>query len=302
MSDPMLSHRIERWLDDGPDMMPDRVIGEVARRIATERQRPAWRRRYDRRLDTMSTATRLAAAAAAILVVILGSTLFVAGGAAPAPSPTAAPVPSGSPLTYTWPGPLGGGTYRTTFAWDLPFQIELTVPPGWSGYDIEVSRTDRPEQSVEFVLVANLFADPCRTVPLDPPVGPGARDLASALTHLPGLDVGPQAPVELDRQARGWAMDYTRSADAACGPADFVLWDLAADRFRPGVPIGDPRKPLVASAGRIWVLDVSGQRLVMRTTWDPAATPAELEVLRRIAASVAIVRPDASPPPQPSTP
>ena len=302
-SDPTLTQVIERWLGDGPTDMPDRVVAVVAQRIARQGQRPAWRLR-PRRLPTMSTPFRLAAVVAALLALLIGGTIFLGGGGrpVPAPSPTPSPSPSASPLTYAWPRALAAGTYRTTLSWDLPFEVEFTVPEGWQGYDIEISKPGAHGLAVEFVLVENIFSDPCTAESQNPSIGPSVDDLSSAIATLPGLDVVGPTRVDVDRLTTGASLEYTLREDADCEPSAYMLWDMPMERILPVVPSGGDRKALTAREGRIWILDVDGERLVMRTTWDPESTQAERDELQAIVDSVGIVRPDASPPPQPAAP
>ena len=84
---------IERWFDDGPSRMPDRVAVVVAERIDRQRQRRAWRLPW--RFPTMSTPIKLIVAGAALLVILAGAVFVGGGGAGPAlPAPTATPSPS----------------------------------------------------------------------------------------------------------------------------------------------------------------------------------------------------------------
>ena len=304
-----IEHVMRHWLDDGPSTMPDRVVRVVAERIALEHQRPA--RHLSRRQRAMNPALRIIAAIAAVIAIaIVGWTVLPIGSSEIGGPPTSAPpaptdAPSltvtAAPGAYRWPASLLAGTYTTSLAWDVPFTLRFTVPEGWSGYDVEVSRTGRPGLSVEFALVDNVFADPCAATLREPPPGASVDALAEALSRVPGLDVTGPTPVEFDRVTRGQQLDYTVRDDAGCSPLTFALWDLSTDRFLPGKPNGGDRpKNAVADEGRIWILDVDGERLVIRATWDAGTardTRAELEA---IVDSIAILRPGASPPPQPA--
>jgi hypothetical protein len=298
------------WFDDGPTAMPDRVAVVVADRIAHEQQRPAWRLPLWRQ-PSMNATFKIAAGIAAVLVIaVLGSQLVPtspsgAGGsnATPSPSPTDSPQSPGPSLgAYSWPGTLTAGTYRTSLVWDVPFAFEFTVPDGWEAFDIEISKPGSHGLSVEFVLVDNVYADPCAGVLRDPPIGPTVDDLAEAVKLVPGLDVAAVAPFALDRYADGKTLDYVLREDAGCAPRGFRLWALPANRFLPGKESGGTDKTAVAREGRIWILDVDGTRVVLRTTWDPDATQAERNELQAIVDSVRIARPGETPPPQPAAP
>lgn len=300
---------LEHWLIDGVDRMPDRVFRSALDRV--ERQPQAVAPRLHRRLPTMSTPFRVAALGAALLVIVIGGTVFLGGGGGPAPGTSASitpspapsdPGPSASTLGYAWPGALEAGTYRTSLIWDLPFEFEFTVPSGWQAYDIEISKPGPAGLSVEFVVVDNVFAEPCAGVLGDPPVGPSVEDLVAALATIPGLEVTAPTPVSIDRVTHGSAVDYDVAPDAGCAPADFQLWALSSDLLKPGEHFGGPVKSAVAGQGRIRVVDVNGRRIVIRTTWEPAATAADRAELQAIVDSIGIDRPGETPAPQPAEP
>jgi hypothetical protein len=297
------------WFDDGPTAMPDRVAVVVADRIAREPQRQTWRLPPWRQ-PSMNATLKISAAIAAVLVIaVLGWQLVptspsgAGGSSATPPSATDVPQSPGPSLgTYSWPGPLTAGTYRTSLVWDVPFAFEFTVPDGWEAFDIEISKPGSHGLSVEFVLVDNVYADPCNGVRHDPPVGPTVDDLAEAVARLPGLDVAAAAPFTLDRFTDGTTMGYVVREDAGCAPTAFRLWALPANRILPGKPFGGEDKTAVAREGRIRILDIDGTRVVLRTTWDPAASQDERNELQAIVDSVRIARNGETPPPQPAAP
>ena len=306
-----LERVLEHWLVAGVDQMPDRVYRSVFDRV--EREHQAVAPRLLRRIPTMSSPLRIAALVAALLVVVVGGTIFLGGAGGPAPGPTpgttsptpAAADPSLEPsyLPYEWPGALAAGTYSTSLAWDLPFAFTFTVPGGWSGYDIEVSKPGSSNLSVEFVLVDDVFADPCSGDLLDPPVGPSVGELADAIATIPGVEVTSTSPTQFDRWTTGTIVDYSIAADAGCAPEGFRLWKLSRDRVSSVEHFGGDVKMAVGRAGRIWILDVDGTRAVIRTTWDADATPDEQAELQSITDSIWIDHPEqpgASPPPAPA--
>lgn len=306
-----LERVLEQWLVDGVDQMPDRVYRSVFDRV--DHQRQAVAPRLIRRFPTMSSPLRVAALVAALLAVVVGGTIFLGGAGGPTPGPTsgaASPTPtSGDPspqpssLAYTWPSALDAGTYTTSFVWDIPFAFTFTVPSGWSGYDIEISKPRASNLSVEFVLVDDVFADPCSGDLLDPSVGPSVGELAGAVASIPGLKVTATSPIQFDRRTTGMVVDYTIDTDAGCTPADFRLWKLATERLRPVEHFGGDVKMAVGAAGRIWILDVDGERVIIRTTWDTDATPAERAEVEAIFDSIWIdhpEQPDSTAPPAPA--
>ncbi len=88
---------LETWFDDGPTMLPDRVVTVVADRIARQGQRRAWR--SDRR--PIVNLFLKVAVAAAIGIALLGGAVFLAGNRnnGPAPAPEASPSASAAPAS-----------------------------------------------------------------------------------------------------------------------------------------------------------------------------------------------------------
>lgn len=136
---------LERWFEDGPSRMPDRVAVVVADRIDRERQRRPWRLPW--RPRSMNLPLKLGAAAlTVVLVAIIGVNLLPGtsgvGGpvapatAAPTASPTLAPIPSpsASPVACEddlpgCAGPLTAGTHTST---SLDPSLTYVTPDGWT--------------------------------------------------------------------------------------------------------------------------------------------------------------------------
>ncbi len=99
---------LESWFDDGPTMLPDRVVTVVADRIGRQGQRRAWR--LDRR-PKVNLLLKVAIAAA-IGIALLGGAVILAGNrnTGPAPLPVPSPPPSaaaGSPPASAGVTPVG---------------------------------------------------------------------------------------------------------------------------------------------------------------------------------------------------
>jgi hypothetical protein len=303
---------LDHWFSDGPTGVPDRVVDIVADRIERQSQRPAWRL-LPRRNIHVNIMLRLAAATAAIvLVTILGFSVMQPNRSAvggPSPTPTAVP-PTASPATpaYAWPATLAAGTYTTSFIWDFPFNVTLTVPDGWQSRDIEVIKDPLRQNevggsggvAVSFTLAENVYADPCGHVLLEPSVGPSVDDLATALSTVPGIDATTPTAVSFDRSTAGKYLEFAVRNDIGCALGNVYLWDLpAASVRRDRGPVGGLTWGAEQQHNRVWILDVDGVRLVIDATWSPAATPAGLAELQGVIDSIRIVRPGATPPPQP---
>jgi hypothetical protein len=318
-TDRELQRLLDRWLEDGPIEVADRVIDDIADRIEQVPQRPAWRLR-SWRTTRMKLQSGLAAAAAIVLVaavVAVAGFRFgpsTGGGAASVTPPAGAsgsPRPStAAPGSYIWPVELAAGTYTTSLAWDLPYEITFTVPAGWSSRDIEVIKDPlRVDEkggpggvAVSFTLAENVMADPCGVDVRTPPVGPSAMDLATALAALPGFTATTPETVEFDRVTRGVYLELrVNPAALACTAPDIHLWTLDPDRFRTdrgptGGAIWGAEQPL----NRIWILDVEGTRLVIDAVSALDATPATLAELQAVVDSVRFERPGQTPPPEPA--
>jgi Tol biopolymer transport system component len=95
------SRVLERWFDEGPTAMPDRVVYVVADRIAGQPQRLDWRRRVQRRLRYrigfgLAAVLGLLVVAAVAVGVIGGSPPFVPARVPPAIGPIASAPPGPS--------------------------------------------------------------------------------------------------------------------------------------------------------------------------------------------------------------
>ena len=94
-----LDRALRTWFEDGPTVMPDRVVDVVADRIARQPQRRPWRLRGR---PFMNTYVKLAAALAAVIVVaVVGYNLLPRQRRRRRPTPhrtpTAVPTPTAAP-------------------------------------------------------------------------------------------------------------------------------------------------------------------------------------------------------------
>jgi hypothetical protein len=275
---------IAAWLvAEAPERAPERLLAASRDRIRTTRQRRAWW--PARRIPEMNTFAKFAIAAVAVVVVALaGITLLPRdGGIGTQPSPTASQSPSASPSpspTYTWPSTLQPATYTTQLVWDVPVEVTFTVPAlGWQGMDVEVRKD--PNAMVGFLVVDNLFADPCTAEPLAPKLGPSVDDLAQALTRLPGVTASTPQPVTHSGFS-GSYLELTFQSDAPCPLSDYALFRVPPDAMQPGSVNGGTDWGASYPNHRVWVLDVDGVRYVIdavSTSSPPADVADELQLL-----------------------
>lgn len=248
----------------------------------------------------MSSLARIAIVAAAVLMVgVVGFTL-VGGGrppnavvvpspspslaSSPSPSPSTSPVPS--PLVYTWPSSLAAGTYTTTLAWDVPFTTTFTVPAGWAGRDLEIRKD--PGMMIGFLVVDDVFSDPCAHQPLEPRPDPEISALAEAVALIPHADATPAVPVSF-AGAIGRYIELDIEADPGCALEIFGLWDPTDGLFRLDVPTGGPGPwPASYPHHRIWTLGVGAARYVIDAAWSADASPADLAELQSVIDSIRV--------------
>ena len=107
---------LDHWLGEGPLVVGDHVIAQVAQRIEHQAQRPAWRLGQEGQL--MTGALRMVAAVAAILFLAVASSVLLSRPSGPEP---ASPIPS--PVT------------RSIYAANFDPGLSLQLPAGWVNTD-----------------------------------------------------------------------------------------------------------------------------------------------------------------------
>ena len=316
------------FAEDAPPSEPPLLIPALLARTALTRQRPAWRipsrwlpsnvawrPRTHGRLNTM-TPVRIAAAAAAISVLaVVGGIVPRATGpggndlvARPSPSPVALPV-AGDGAT----GDLDAGTtYVLDDLWYVgSADLILTAPAtGWfhngGGNIAKDLLADPVGPAFAEVLITpwwrarNLTADPCHWRSggeLDPPVGPTADDLATALVEqaagnasaptdvtvggYPGKRVELSLPVGLDI--------------ATCDGGEFFRWSDESGGLNGGWPPNN-------QSNIVYILDVGDMRAVIDTLYTPDASEADLAEAEQLIASMRFEWPAPSPSPASASP
>jgi hypothetical protein len=171
-SDRDIERILDHWLTERPTQVSDRVLDEVADRIARHPQQPAWR--VSRRDFHVSTYLKpLLAVAAVVVIAVAGLAVLqpgagsnVGGPASPSPSstPTSSPAASASPSASavfpswfagdrTGAGILPAGSHSTeSFRPGFTF----SVPEGWvndtDSADFYGLFPDTPANEAEFAL------------------------------------------------------------------------------------------------------------------------------------------------------
>lgn len=237
----------------------------------------------------------LAAAAVVVLAVVGVNLLPRSGGVgAPASTPTstgtAAPTPSPTPVPTLPPsGQLAPGTYRSN--WGAGPFITFTLPAGWSSDPNIVGKPDAdPPNGMAintWLNVATVYSDPCHWQTTAVSVGPTIDNLVAALvaqkrdsTVMPvdvtidgfhGKEVDLMVPLDIK---------FDGSSASLCDGAQYKAWTLAdgGDRYNQGAGQHD----------LLDILDVNGQTLVIKRSFYPANTAADLAELQAIVDSIRI--------------
>ena len=307
---------VRSWLEDGPTALPDRVLDSVLDRLpATSQRRARW---PARRFREMNSFAKFALAAAAVVVVALvGINLLPRSGGvggsgqtlspSPTPSLTASPSPSPSPSPARIPdGPLAAGTYTTqpfagsgglcagqagcteAGAEDDSIHITFTVPDGWSGFTGSVlpsveSYSPPGGAALLFMRGGWLYSQLCEGPGPDIPTGTTVDEFVTALVDHPDLDVTSPVDVTLG----GYSGQYLELR----APANTTTDELGPEPggcnyyfvWEPGIYAQGPN-----ALWRIWVLDVDGVRVVVRSDTHPGTTAAIMAQLTAIVDSIQI--------------
>jgi hypothetical protein len=307
---------VRSWLEEGATALPDRILDAVLDQVPATRQRrswwPAWRFRE------MNTSIKLAIAAAAVVVVaIVGINLLPGTATVGGPGTTATPppAPSSSPSRSTSPspsparipnGPLAAGTYSfqpfagpgglcvgqagciEAGAEDDPIRVTFTLPDGWSSLDGGLVPSDEgysPPGGAALIVMRGgwLYSQLCAGPGPDIPTGTSVDQFVTALVDHPDLDVTSPVDVTLG----GFSGQYLELR----APANTTTSELGPDPdgcnfyfvWEPGIYAQGPN-----ARWRIWVLDVDGVRVVVRSDSFPGTSPQVQAQLQSIVDSIRI--------------
>ncbi len=310
------------WLREDAHENAEHVLLRALDEVDTTPQRRSWRPAW-RFLD-MNTNLKLAIAAAAVVVVaILGYNLLPRTGGVgttptqrPTPSAGSSSVPSTSPTSSPGPwvlteGPLAAHEYFT-----LPFasgngiclgdgsqpgctdspaddtiRVTFTIPDGWAGVGGTIWRAvehNSPPGGAGLMFSRGgwLWSNLCATdAPprVDIPTGTTVAEFVDALVAHPALDVNSPVDVTLAGYPGKYlellapdniATNSDNPAEGEC--AGYFVWE-------PGVYAQGPNH-----LWHIWVLDVDGTRVVIRSDSYPGTTPAVQAELSAIVQSIEI--------------
>jgi hypothetical protein len=250
---------LSRWFEDGPNTMPDRIVGVVAGRIGRQPQRRAWRL-HGRPI--MNTQIKLiAAAAAAVVLAVAGWNLLPRTsniGGPPTPSPSAPPLPDGT---------VHAGDYVLRALTGDPMAFVITAPEGWQGFGgfflggpnaagapsgVGISVNHDPE----------VVSNPCDAsahTPAPSASPPSIDDLVAAISSRADLQVSGVTDAVLAGY-QGKRLDIQFPATLAC-ESQYVFAEPK------GLYANGP-----ANHWRVWLVDARGQTAVV-VLLDYATTP-----------------------------
>jgi hypothetical protein len=299
---------VREWLEDGLNVIPDRVLDSVLDQLPATPQRRHWWQAW-RNPFVMNNMKLALAAGVVVLATFVGLGLYFNQGGLIGPSPTPAPAlspapaESPTPIVEQTPAPsptplamfvpdgrvVPAGTYITGMP--FPLQIEFTVPAGWQSWSVERDgigvMKNSPPAGFGFWIVREVYPDPCNRLtngPIDP--GPTVDDLAGALQGLEGY----QATAPTDDSLGGYSGKYleiTAPTDLRlgdCEAADPRLWRTEAGGNRSVYAAGEH--------DRIWILDVEGTRLLIKAAHQVGTPEADVAALEQMVDSVSIRAPE----------
>lgn len=292
MNDRNFDRLLDAWMDLGPTVAPARVAEAVRLEARTTRQTASLRGWPPRRFPLMHATYRYTLAAAVLAVAALvGYSYLVApnigGPLQPSqPAPTQQPgasIAADVPVLSDQSGPLDPGTYLVTEV--EPLRLAITVPDGWTRNVAPATVwSQNSTAQIWFGRVRNLYADPCDGAgdPMDPPLGPTARDLADALASYEAIEATVSAVTVSGFAGHLVELSVANPTGDWCG-GDSRLWDIEQ-----GAQVGLPG---IYGTLHVWTFDVDGDRLVIAGNVRAAAEPADAEGLDTIMDSLQIQAP-----------
>jgi hypothetical protein len=285
-----ISSVVRSWIREEEYDSADRVLQVVLSQLdSTPQRRPFWRAR---RFPNMNSPVRYAIAAAAVLVVAFVGYQLLPGRtttpSAPSTAPSSAPAPAASPTRDTRPnvpaaGPLDPGVRHFARLEGVGFTFE--VPAGWisnGDFGMDHQAGVAPDGG-GFIFWADhaadaVFADPCAET-LAEPAGPSARELATAISEMPQIELV-SGPTAVTVGGRPGQLVVIRIPDELpCDPEQFYLW---------GGPNGNPARYATATGSTIhvWLVDVDGARVQIDGETYDGAGPEQADELQAIIDSI----------------
>ena len=236
----------QAFLDEGPEVLPDRVLEAIADDVHGQRQRTVfgpWR---------FPTMRNLMAAAAVVAVVAIGGGILYAsmrGSEPPAGTDADPTATSSATASADLAEPIGtlvpGETYHATsfsqpFSFTLPSEAEPMRADLWS--DQNTLRLRDPG-AITFHDDAPLTNDICHPTGVIPDIPDGADAIGTWLESSDGLTVSPESIVSIGDSSQAHYWDVELGSDCVGGgeaPGGPVVSFSAGEHHRVyAVPLGD---------------------------------------------------------------
>jgi hypothetical protein len=220
----------------------------------------------------------------------------VPASSSPPSSPTAAPSPSSSIVNLPIGSLVAGTTYRISDRCCVgPAGMYLTAPDGWFTIDtIFMGKNVLGDPNLYDILVGahlvgNVYTGGChwQGTALDPPVGPTADDLATALVAQGGPGTAAPADVTIGGHP-GKKVELSIPAEVDVAACDKEGGFPVFGRWSPAdAPLhGQPWTYGNGQHETVYIVDVDGVRQVIDTMYLPGTSAASLAELEQVVASI----------------
>lgn len=230
---------------------------------------------------------RLAMAAAAVVAVIGVAAIAINSMNSDddvAPSPAVAPTAAPTTVAPTTTVATKTVSFAVSSANDIP--VTLTAPENWNVAEGWSAYTEGA--GVLFDGIANIYADGCQWVLVDPPVGPTVDDLVAAWAEAPDFAATAAVDVTVDgyagKQIEFTVRDYKKDECRGFDHGQLGLWRVDGS----GTGVSPDHSATPNQHLQMLVLDVDGTRLVIGAGTFPSTTPQERAALERVLASIQI--------------
>lgn len=164
--------------------------------------------------------------------------------------------------------------------------VTFTAPVDWTVTEgFEAYKRGGGAVWIYFDEIANIYADGCQWLTVDPPVGPTVDDLVAAWANVPDVAATAAVPVTVDgydgKQIEFTVPDYK---PGECKGNQFALW-YAPGENAPGFWAQGPNANQHTQQR---ILDVDGTRLVITAFYFPSTSPQDRAALEEALASIQI--------------
>lgn len=242
--EPNVDEIVAQWVDDGPEVAPERLVWAALEEVERAPQRGAWRIALENAPMLKKIAVPVIGVAAVVLVAVLAYQQLGTGhGQAPSmsPSPSAAATidcgvsaPTATTIEAVWCVPRGASDR-------LVVQFTMTAPPSWVAdtYNSGQVLYFRPSGggAIAFGLGGSQTID----------------DWVASFSSESAFEVSAAEPISIDG-ADGYVIDVRLAAGTNPGDAPPVLDDVELPwRLEPG------------SVARVWILDAADEPLAIVT-------------------------------------